>query len=109
MNFYVGEISEIDIKGYNVLFDEDLFEYLYKLQGSRKNQMKILLEIDPYDDVIIFQENIEEIIKACTYVLDFGLLENYKKREEGICTMQEMIHISELALAQKKPLVSIGD
>ena len=110
MNFYIGNfIDEVNIQDSNVEFNDELIDYIYKLNSQVSFDMSKLCEINPYDDIIISVNDLSEIIKICNYILDEFLLQNYKEQDEGNQMLEALIELAKEAISRNMGLVSIGD
>lgn len=110
MNFYIGNsINEINIKGKNVEFSDELMNYIYQLKEETTYSLQQLFGIDPYADIEIPKDDIPEIISICNYILAEALLENYAERDEGIEMVSNLERIAQKALSEQMGLISIGD
>ena len=110
MNFYIGNsIDEIDEQDGSVEFNDELIDFIYKLRGQVSYDMSKLYEIDPYDDVEVYKNDLSLIIEICNYILDTSLLQEYGELEEGNQMLQGLIEIAQKALSRGLGLISIGD
>ncbi len=110
MNFYIGNskdaINEQDI---NVEFSDKLIDFIYKLGKEESFDMRKLYELDPYDDIEISKNDLQQIIEICSYILEESLLHNYEEPNDGKKMLLNLIEIAQKALARGSGLVSIGD
>lgn len=110
MNFYIGNsIDEIHEEDVNVEFSDELIDFIYKLSGELSYDMSKLYEIDPYDDVEVFKDDLEELIEICNYILKESLFENYEEPDKGSQMLRNLIEIARKAISRDMGLVSIGD
>ena len=107
MNFYIGNsVNNIDADEYNVEVDDELLDFMRKLRRDVCDDDNILLEIDPYSDVIIPKEKLSKMIEFCDCMLEKFFLANY---EEGRETFLRLREISQKAIEQGLSLISVGD
>ena len=110
MNFYIGNsLDEVDINAENVEFSDELIEFIYKTDNQVKFEMNKLYEINPYDDVEVSKDELQDIIQICNRILDSAVLEGYKDEREGIQMINDLIELGQEALGRDMGLVSIGD
>lgn len=110
MNFYIGDSIElINPKDDNVEICDELLEYIYKISSEISISMGALCELDPYDDAVISEEHIIEIIDICDYLILSGYMNNYNDVDEAIEEIYKLKAMAEQALSMEKCMVSIGD
>lgn len=110
MNFYIGNsIDEINEQEYNVEFNEELIDFIYKLSVKVSFDMHKLYEINPYDDVKISKDDLWQIIQICKYILDNELLHGYEEPDEGNQMLKDLLELAQKALLKDLGLISIGD
>ena len=110
MNFYIGNsIDNVELSDFNVEFNDELINFIYKLRDKSSSDMGKLYEIDPYDDIEIPNKDVFEIIKICRCILDLSLLKDYEEYDEGNQMLKELLEIAECAIKKGKGLISIGD
>lgn len=110
MNFYIGNsIHEINVRDENIEFSDELMGFIYKVDKQVLFGMNKLYDIDPYGDVEISKEDLQDIIQICNYLLNSSLLHGYNDELEGIESLKNLIDIAQEALRRNSGLVSIGD
>lgn len=110
MNFYIGNsIHEINVRDGNIEFSDELMGFIYKVDKQVLFGMNKLYDIDPYGDVEISKEDLQDIIQICIYLLNSSLLHGYNDEHEGIESLKNLIDIAQEALRRNSGLVSIGD
>lgn len=110
MNFYIGNsIHEINVRDENIEFSDELIGFIYKVDKQVLFGMNKLYDIDPYGDVEISKEDLQDIIKICNYLLNSSLIHDYNDETEGIESLKNLIDIAQEALRRNSGLVSIGD
>lgn len=110
MNFYIGNsIHEINVRDENIEFSDELMGFIYKVDKQVLFGMNKLYDIDPYGDVEISKEDLQDIIQICNYLLNSSLLHGYNDELEGIESLKNLIDIAQEALRRNLGLVSIGD
>lgn len=110
MNFYIGNsIDEVDIGNENIEFSDELIAFICKIDKRIMFGMNKLCEIDPYDDVEVAKEDLQDIIAICHYIIESSLLHGYYDESEGTQMLNNLIEIAQDALRRNMGLVSIGD
>lgn len=110
MNFYIGDtLEEISHDQFNIIFTDELIQYIYCLSKQSTYDMVKLYSINPYSDVSIPYEDLSEIIEICNQIIKEDLLSNYREYDAGMKMLTDLINISQSALADKKGLISVGD
>ena len=110
MNFYIGNsINEINEQDFNVEFSDELINYIYKMRERTSCDMSKLYQIDPYDDVEVSKNDLQQIAEICKYILVTDVLQNYDEPNEGLQMVQDLLEIIKKALKRNSGLVSIGD
>lgn len=110
MNFYMGNsVDEIDGQDNNVEFSDELIDFIYKLRRRASVDMHKLYEINPYADVEISKNDLQEIIEICEYILETELLHAYEEPYQGNLMLQDLVEIAQKAISNNLGLVSIGD
>ncbi|WP_252216786.1 MULTISPECIES: hypothetical protein [unclassified Clostridium] len=108
MNFYIAKsIDGVNEGDNNVEIEDELLEYLYSLK--KQVPFTMLYSIDPYNDVVIEEETITDIIKMCKYILEMRLLDKYEDVDDAREALNNLVEIGERAIQEKKKLLSIGD
>lgn len=110
MNFYIADsIAEVKFDDVNIGMDDELVEYLYVIKKNNPNVASIFYYLDPYGDVELQKEDIEDLIGFCRYILEADLLQRYEEKEEAVDTLNDIISICLKAIKEGKNIVSIGD
>ena len=110
MNFYIGNsIDEINVCDASVEFSDELISFIYKLSKDTSFDMSKLYNIDPYDDVVIPLEDVENIIDVCDFVLKKVPQQDYEEIDEGNQMLKNLLEIAQRAKTRNLGLVSIGD
>ena len=110
MNFFIGDsIKEINEQDNNIIFSDELVDYIYKMRNYATCDMSKLYQIHPYSDVEISKNDLPQIIEICEYILDAEMLINFDKSNEGIEMVKNLLEIAQMALSRNQGLVSIGD
>lgn len=110
MNIYLGNsFNTIDKKGENVLFTDDLLEFIYSRRDEIPFDTAILCDIDPYDDSVISNKELKNMIDICRYLLDSPLLDDYENSTYARKALDELIHLGEKAISIETDIISIGD
>ena len=110
MNFYIGNsINEINEQDFNVEFSDELIDYIYKMRERTSCDMSKLYQIDPYDDVEVSKNDLQQIAEICKYILVTDVLQSYDEPNESLQMVQDLLEIIKKALKRNSGLVSIGD
>lgn len=110
MNFYIGNsINEINEQDFNVEFSDELIDYIYKMRERTSCDMSKLYQIDPYDDVEVSKNDLQQVAEICKYILVTDVLQSYDEPNEGLQMVQDLLEIIKKALKRNSGLVSIGD
>lgn len=110
MNFYIGNsLNEIKMDDYNIEFSDDLLQYIYTHRKRIPVDSNVLFEVDPYSDILIAHENVEEIRNICSLCITTRIIENYDNYDEAIEMIYDLLQLANSALLNKKGLISMGD
>lgn len=110
MNFYIGDsVENIDIKRSNVELSDDLIQYIYNQRLKTDYDLSKLYSIDPYDDVVIPNKDILEILKICNFILDSSIMDAYGNKDDGQLEIKSLAELIQTALKIGKNIVCIGD
>lgn len=103
MNFYIGmSVEKLDFNDYNIRIDEDIYEeYLYK----GKYEFKKINKIDPYENTVLFEEDILVLIDDCDLVIDSQNISN----EDFMKDIKELKLLCQKAISSNKNIICIGD
>lgn len=108
MNFYIGNsIEQLNVNDKNVELDDEMMEYMYSIK--EKIPFVCFFTIDPYSDVVVEKNEINDIISMCDYVLKERRLNDYEEREDIIIAIRELNSLCHNALKQSKKIIVIGD
>lgn len=110
MNIYIGDSFESGVfDGEDVMFDDELLNFVYKVSKKTGYDMSKLYSIDPYGDTVISKADLPRIIEICEDILSYDLLEGYKKYDEAKETIKGLHMMGQEALQKGKGLVVSGD
>ena len=110
MTFYIGNsMDKLNHQDESVEFSDDLLDFIYKIGQHTTYDMRKLYEIDPYGDVKISKNDLQEIVDICNYVLGASLLRNYEDPTEGTQMLLGLAEIASKAMSLGLGLLSIGD
>lgn len=109
MNFYIGNtIEDLKINDRNVEFSDDLLEYLKKNERIFGLEEFVLQEIDPYDDTVIDNSELQQWLSMCDSIVSSNILEQYEDLDETK-NVEELIVLINEALNNNLNLIVIGD
>lgn len=109
MNFYIGNtIEDLKINDRNVEFSDDLLEYLNKNKRIFGLEEFVLQEIDPYDDTVIENSELQQWLSMCDSIVSSNILEQYEDLDETR-SVEELIVLINEALNNNLNLIVIGD
>lgn len=109
MNFYIGNtIEDLKINDRNVEFSDDLLEYLNKNKRIFGLEEFVLQEIDPYDDTVIDNSELQQWLSMCDSIVSSNILEQYEDLDETR-NVEELIVLINEALNNNLNLIVIGD
>lgn len=109
MNFYIGNtIEDLKINDRNVEFSDDLLEYLNKNKRIFGLEEFVLQEIDPYDDTVIENSQLQQWLSMCDSIVSSNILEQYEDLDETR-SVEELIVLINEALNNNLNLIVIGD
>ncbi|MCR4782057.1 MAG: hypothetical protein K5851_04865 [Lachnospiraceae bacterium] len=109
MNFYIGNtIEDLKINDRNVEFSDDLLEYLNKNKRIFGLEEFVLQEIDPYDDTVIDNSELQQWLSMCDSIVSSNILEQYEDLDETR-SVEELIVLINEALNNNLNLIVIGD
>lgn len=109
MNFYIGNtIEDLKINDRNVEFSDDLLEYLNKNKRILGLEEFVLQEIDPYDDTVIENSQLQQWLSMCDSIVSSNILEQYEDLDETR-SVEELIVLINEALNNNLNLIVIGD
>lgn len=110
MNFYIGNrIEDINVSDENVCFDDNLLDYIDSMREKTNINFSPLIAIDPYDDVVLSDEDITSMIDMCEAVLKSEFLNQYAEKEFAKKEFNQFIEFGKTAISEGKGLISIGD
>lgn len=110
MNFYIGKsIKALDLNSYNVEFSDELLEYIYKNRHVLNFETNILDQIDPYDDILLEKEQINNLKEICNRILNSNILHEYEDFDEGKDSLVDLEKLCDEAIKNDLILISIGD
>ena len=109
MNFYIGNtIEDLKINDRSVEFSDDLLEYLNKNKRIFGLEEFVLQEIDPYDDTVIDNSELQQWLSMCDSIVSSNILEQYEDLDETR-NVEELIALINEALNNNLNLIVIGD
>lgn len=109
MNFYIGNtIKDLKVNDRNVEFSDDLLEYLNKNKRIFGLEEFVLQEIDPYDDTVIENSELQQWLSMCDSIVSSNILEQYEDLDETR-SVEELIVLINEALNNNLNLIVIGD
>ena len=103
LDFYLGlKIEDINLSDYNVRIDEDVLDDFFY---NKKFEFIILYEIDPYDNTILYKNDILSLIEDCNKIIDseIAISENY------INDIKKVKALCQKAIDENKNIICIGD
>lgn len=110
MNFYVGSsINDLDLNDENIEFSDELIEYIYQNKTKLNFDVSSLSQIDPYADVLINNDEVENILIVCNNLLKADVLKKYEDIDEAKDSLTGLTYLCRLALSNNLSLISIGD
>lgn len=110
MNLYIGtSIEDIDINDYNVELDDDFIEFIHSSQNELNVNMDAWYSIDPYDDVIIKNSDLTDLLKMFGAVLNCDTLNKCDNSVRLSDNLMQLIELIKKAVRTNKNLISIGD
>lgn len=109
MNFYIGNtIEDLKINDKSVEFSDDLLEYLNNNKRIFGLKEFVLQEIDPYNDTVIDNSELQQWLSMCDSIVSSNILEQYEDLDETR-SVEELIVLINEALNNNLNLIVIGD
>ena len=110
MNIYIGNLKDgFNTQEDNIEVDDELLNFICKLNQKVPVDMHKWCGIAPYDDVQIDNSDLKQIIQTCMYILKENLLQGYEDVNEAENTLKSLVKFAQQALDMETGLISIGD
>lgn len=110
MNFYIGfSIEDVNINDYNVELDNSLIDFINCRRNEWNMNMDVWYNIDPYDDVVIENCNLTNLLKIFNTVLESDALNKCDNSNSLSESLIQLIELTKKAIRENKNLISIGD
>lgn len=110
MNFYIGNsINDININDYNVELDDELLSFINDFHNKTAINVNILYDIDPYDDIVIHNSKLTELLNLLNSIISSNLLIEYDDFINIKSVLTDLIELINCAVRNGENLISIGD
>jgi len=86
MNIYLGRnLENFDSNGKSVYFSDEILAYIYAIRNKIDINIESLEQMEPYDDVVIDNQQIVEIMNICEHILknNVPMIGNCSKRRKS--------------------------
>ncbi|MCY6355397.1 hypothetical protein [Clostridium sp. ZS2-4] len=116
VNFAIANDFLEATRKFNLLFEEDIDNFIWNYRECFGDAVSILTEIDPYSDKIFSHNEIEKLLRAAKQLKKDTILNSLEKefikqnvnKNELIEFANALIIMCESALKQHKTMISIG-
>ena len=110
MNIYLGRnLENFDSNGKSVYFSDEILAYIYAIRNKIDINIESLEQMEPYDDVVIDNQQIVEIMNICEHILKNNVLYDWELQQEAQECLASFVGICKEAIESNQNLISIGD
>lgn len=97
-------------KGHAYLSDDFLF-YLEDNKNLMACDCSIIYSQDAYGISFLLNEDMDDLVQACDYLLSCGLLKEYesKSKQKVICEIQNLKNLALVAISENLNMILMGD
>jgi len=112
IDFYSAKTQRDKEKGRttgHAVLEEGLQDFLLKFKAEINLDIRCILELDPYDDLLLGKSDIEELMTVCSELKQEKVLKKYQRYDLTIQSLIALEKLCQLALENDEYIWVLGD